>query len=88
MSRRGRRIERRRFLQAAAAGIAAGGALGVPARAGALGLTRSVDGLPPDASVEVPCLVDRMGPHPIRMVRIVESIRRISFENRGLVRAN
>jgi thiosulfate reductase/polysulfide reductase chain A len=55
MSRRGKSIDRRRFLQAAAAGIASGGALAVPARAGAMGLARSTDGLPPEREVATFC---------------------------------
>jgi len=35
----------------------------------------AVDDIPPDASVEVPCLVDRTGPHPIRMGAIPLPIR-------------
>jgi 6-phospho-beta-glucosidase len=35
----------------------------------------AVDGIPGDASVEVPCVVDRMGPHPIRMGEIPLPIR-------------
>jgi 6-phospho-beta-glucosidase len=35
----------------------------------------AVDGIPDDASVEVPCLVDRAGPHPIRMGEIPLPIR-------------
>ena len=35
----------------------------------------SVDGIPDDASVEVPCVVDRMGPHPIRMGEVPLPIR-------------
>jgi 6-phospho-beta-glucosidase len=35
----------------------------------------AVDGIPRDASVEVPCVVDRMGPHPIRMGEIPLPIR-------------
>jgi 6-phospho-beta-glucosidase len=40
----------------------------------------AVDGLPDDASVEVPCLVDRTGPHPLRMGALPLPIR-------GLVQA-
>lgn len=35
----------------------------------------AVDGIPADASVEIPCIVDRTGPHPIRMGAIPLSIR-------------
>ncbi len=35
----------------------------------------AVDDIPSDASVEVPCLVDRIGPHPLRMGAIPLSIR-------------
>ena len=35
----------------------------------------AVDDIPADASVEVPCLVDRLGPHPIRMGAIPLPIR-------------
>ncbi len=35
----------------------------------------AVDGIPGDASVEVPCLVDRMGPRPLRMGEIPLPIR-------------
>lgn len=35
----------------------------------------AVDGIPYDASVEVPCLVDRTGPHPLRMGEIPLPIR-------------
>jgi len=35
----------------------------------------AVDDLPPDASVEVPCLVDGIGPHPLRMGAIPLPIR-------------
>jgi 6-phospho-beta-glucosidase len=35
----------------------------------------AVDGIPHDAAVEVPCLVDRMGPHPIRMGEIPLPVR-------------
>jgi 6-phospho-beta-glucosidase len=35
----------------------------------------ALDDLPADASVEVPCLVDRTGPHPIRMGEIPLPIR-------------
>jgi 6-phospho-beta-glucosidase len=35
----------------------------------------AVDGIPDDASVEVPCLVDRAGPHPIRMGAIPLPVR-------------
>jgi 6-phospho-beta-glucosidase len=35
----------------------------------------AVDGIPDDASVEVPCLVDRTGPHPLRMGAIPLPIR-------------
>jgi 6-phospho-beta-glucosidase len=35
----------------------------------------AVDGIPHDASVEVPCLIDRTGPHPIRMGEIPLPIR-------------
>jgi len=35
----------------------------------------AIDGIPADASVEVPCVVDRVGPHPIRMGEIPLSIR-------------
>jgi 6-phospho-beta-glucosidase len=35
----------------------------------------AVDDIPSDASVEVPCLVDRTGPHPIRMGAIPLPIR-------------
>ena len=40
----------------------------------------AVDGLPDDGSVEVPCLVDRTGPHPLRMGALPLPIR-------GLVQA-
>ncbi len=40
----------------------------------------ALDGLPEDASVEVPCIVDQTGPRPIRMGAIPASIR-------GLVQA-
>jgi len=35
----------------------------------------AVDGIPADASIELPCIVDRMGPHPIRMGEIPLPIR-------------
>ena len=35
----------------------------------------AVDDLPPDASVEAPCLVDRTGPHPLRMGAIPLPVR-------------
>jgi len=35
----------------------------------------AIDDLPADAAVEVPCLVDRMGPHPLRMGAIPLPIR-------------
>jgi len=35
----------------------------------------AVDDIPDDASVEVPCLVDRTGPHPLRMGAIPLAIR-------------
>lgn len=35
----------------------------------------AVDGIPDDGSVEVPCLVDRMGPHPVRAGAIPLPIR-------------
>jgi 6-phospho-beta-glucosidase len=35
----------------------------------------AVDGIPADASVEIPCIVDRTGPHPIRMGAIPLPIR-------------
>jgi 6-phospho-beta-glucosidase len=35
----------------------------------------AVDGIPDDGSVEVPCLVDRLGPHPIRLGEIPLPIR-------------
>jgi 6-phospho-beta-glucosidase len=35
----------------------------------------AVDDIPPDASVEIPCLVDSMGPHPLRMGAIPLPIR-------------
>jgi len=40
----------------------------------------AIDGIPPDASVEVPCIVDRTGAHPIRMGPLPLPIR-------GLVQA-
>jgi 6-phospho-beta-glucosidase len=40
----------------------------------------AVDGIPADASMELPCIVDRMGPHPIRMGALPLPIR-------GLVQA-
>jgi len=35
----------------------------------------ALDGLPADASVEIPCIVDRTGPHPLRMGEIPLAIR-------------
>lgn len=35
----------------------------------------AVDGIPADASMELPCIVDRLGPHPIRMGEIPLPIR-------------
>jgi 6-phospho-beta-glucosidase len=35
----------------------------------------AISGIPDDASVEVPCMVDRVGPHPIRMGEIPLPIR-------------
>jgi 6-phospho-beta-glucosidase len=40
----------------------------------------AVDGIPADASVEIPCLVDRTGPHPLRVGAIPLAVR-------GLVQA-
>ena len=40
----------------------------------------ALDGLPDDASVEVPCVLDQMGPHPIR-------IGAIPIQIRGLIQA-
>jgi thiosulfate reductase / polysulfide reductase chain A len=55
MSGDSKRIARRSFLKVTAASAAAGAALGLPARAGAFGLTRSTDGLPPDREVPTFC---------------------------------
>jgi len=35
----------------------------------------AVDGIPPDASVEVECVIDRLGPHPLRFGEIPLPIR-------------